>query len=77
MTKLAQNKYYMFENGLDVISLNMTLQGILACIGDHFQLQSLYPELDCEVEVTGIEISFSGEINVKLIVWNYDQVLWE
>lgn len=77
VTKLAQNKYYMFENGLDVITLNMTLQGILACIGDHFHLKSLYPELDCEVEVTGIEINFSEEINVKLVVWNYDQVLWE
>ena len=69
------NKYAIWKNGVNIIRFSTTLQGLVAMIGDHFNLTSLYPALSTEVDILGIEaMSVTGKFDIQLIAWDYEKV---
>lgn len=69
------NKYAMWKNGINIIRFSTTLQGLVAMIGDHFNLTSLYPALSTEIEIIGVDsMSVTGKFDIQLIAWDYEKV---
>ncbi|MBC8490663.1 MAG: hypothetical protein H8D45_31995 [Bacteroidetes bacterium] len=73
---IIEERYKMWEKGLDLIKPHLTLQGILGINGDHFAIDSDYPVLDTDIEITGRIVKLLPLLDVELI--GYDcKFIWK
>lgn len=74
---IAMRKYFMWENGLQGVRFNTSMQGLLFTIGDRVTIDSDDPLLNTELEIIGITgIQYAGNLAFGFIgydaefIWN-------
>jgi len=73
---LLEDLYKMWEKGIDIIKVPVTLQGLVATKGDKFTIDSDYPEISTDIDIIGTIVNIMNGINIELV--GYDcKYIWK